>query len=98
MNYDSYPDPTAYQWTFTGSNEIKGIEYFEKDYGRIGIIKLDFYYAIGTARTILEHPVKGEMRLFGKKKTLRPTLYRKILLDPKTHTDRHYRKKAKQVI
>jgi hypothetical protein len=98
VNYDCYPDPTAYQWTFTGSNEKKCIEYFEKDYGRIGIIKLDFYYAIGTARTILEHPSKGEKRLFGKRKTLRPALYRKILQEPKTHTDRYYRKKSRQVV
>jgi hypothetical protein len=98
VNYDSYPDATAYQWAFTGSNEKKGVEYFEKDYGRIGIIKLDFYYAIGTARTILEHPSKGEKRLFGKRKTLRPALFRKILQDPKTHTDRYYRKKARQVV
>lgn len=98
VNYDNYPDPTAYQWTFTGSDEISGVEYFEKDYGRIGIIKLDFYYAIGTARTILEHPVKGEKRLLGKQKSMRPNMYRKLLLDPKTHTDRFYRKKSKQVI
>ena len=94
---DNYPDPTAYQWTFTGSNENKCVEFFEKDYGRTGIIKLDFYYAIGTARTILDHPTKGEKRLYGKKKTLRPNVYRNILLNPKVHTDGYYRKKARQV-
>ena len=78
INYDDYPDPTVYQWSFTGCNTgaedvvlddgsrvVYPIEYFEKDFGKtIGIIQLDFYYTIGTLSTYLIHPRHGTRDLF----------------------------------
>jgi hypothetical protein len=99
VSYDFYPDPTVFQWTFTGSCESKCVEYFEKDFARLGVIKLDFYYSRGTVKTTLEHPTKGEKRLFGKGiQKVSSKLYKKIVQDPRTHTDRRYRKDREQSI
>jgi hypothetical protein len=98
VSYDDYPDPTSFQWTFTGSCEIGCVEFFEKDFARLGVVKLDFFYAKGKLRTVLDHPKKGKRRLFAKGKKLAPKLYRKILLDPRTHTDKRYHKRRKLLV
>jgi hypothetical protein len=95
VNYDVYPDPTAFQWAFTGSCESACVEFFEKDFGiRLGIVKLDFFYAKGKVRTILEHSKKGVRPLFTKDKKISSKLYRKILLDPRGHAQKSSRKQV----
>ena len=86
ISYDDYPDPTVYQWEFTGSNEAEGVEFFQKDYGtKLGVIKLDFFYAKGKIRTILDHKKKGLRPLFVKNDRISSKLYRKILQDPRRY-------------
>jgi len=86
VSYDEYPDPTIFQWEFTGSDEIEAVEFFQKDYGtKLGIIKLDFFYAQGTIRTILDHRKKGLRPLFVKNDQITSKLYRKILQDPRRY-------------
>jgi hypothetical protein len=96
VNYDEYPDPTVFQWTFTGSSKSQAIEYFEKDFGNeLGLVKLDFFYTRGTVRTILVHPIKGERLLFWKaSERISPQSYRKILKDPRSHNNRRYKKQS----
>ena len=93
VSYDDFPDPTAFRWSFTGSCESDCVEFFEKDFAKIGIVKLDFYYVEGTLRTVLEHPRKGDQELFSRKKQLKPKTYRHILRDPRKCTDKRLRKK-----
>lgn len=98
VSYDDYPDPTAFQWSFTGSCEAAGVEFFEKDFGpRLGVIKLDFNYVKGKVQTYLEHRKKGTRPLFTKDKKITPRLFRKILLDPKGHREKRPKHK-KQVV
>lgn len=86
VSYDDYPDPTVYQWEFTGSNESDGVEFFEKDYGtKLGIVKLDFFFANGKIRTLLDHRKKGLRPLFVKNDKISSKLYRKILQDPRRY-------------
>lgn len=92
VSYDEFPDPAAFRWSFTGSDESKCVEYFEKDYAKLGVIRLDFWYTEGTVRTVLEHRRKGEALLFSKKSELKPKTYRKILRDPVKCTDKRYKK------
>ncbi len=95
VNYDNYPDPTAFQWQFTGSCETSCVEFFEKDFGsRLGVVKLDFFYAKGKVRTILEHPRKGTRSLFTKDNKISSNLYRKILLDPRGHAQKSSKKQV----
>ena len=100
VNYDHYPDPTAFQWSFTGSNcddpdAVAPIEYFEKDFGKaVGVIRLDFYYTIGTVQTTIVDPIRGTIReLFTKSphKTSQQS-YRKILKDPRSYNNERYKK------
>lgn len=94
VNYDDYPDPTSFQWSFTGSREMASVEFFEKDYGpKVGIVKLDFFYAKGKVRTTLHHRKKGEMPLFTGNKMVSSRHFRKILLDPCYHRERQKKKR-----
>jgi hypothetical protein len=54
-----YPDPTEFNWTFTGSNEVSRVEFFERwerPQDGAGLLKLDFFYTTGTLKTSLDHP------------------------------------------
>eukprot|EP00934_Nitzschia_sp_Nitz4_P007323 Nitzschia sp. Nitz4//scaffold81_size91200//34291//35118//NITZ4_004984-RA/size91200-processed-gene-0.122-mRNA-1//-1//CDS//3329558704//7313//frame0 len=96
VSYDEFPDPTAFQWTFTGSCEDACIEFFEKDFGpRMGVVKLDFNYAKGKVRVVLDHRKKGVKALFTKDKRITPRLFRVILLDPMGNKKK---KSKKQVV
>mmetsp|Transcript_10590 Transcript_10590/g.22617 ORF Transcript_10590/g.22617 Transcript_10590/m.22617 type:complete len:185 (+) Transcript_10590:330-884(+) len=99
VNYDDYPDPTMFQWTFTGSSDpnasVAPIEYFEKDFGKeVGVIRLDFYYTIGTVHTFIVDPVQGTAReLFTKsQQKMSQQSYRKILKDPRSYRNERYKK------
>lgn len=95
VNYDDYPDPTAFQWEFTGSCEASCVEFFEKDFGpKLGKVKLDFFYSRAKVRTMLEHRKKGTLPLFTKDKKISSKLYRKILLDPRGHAQKSARKQV----
>jgi hypothetical protein len=86
VSYDDYPDPTVFMWDFTGSNELDAVEFFEKDYGaKLGVVKLDFFYAKGKIRTILDHKTKGLRPLFVKNEKISSKLYSKILQDPRRY-------------
>jgi hypothetical protein len=98
VSYDEFPDPTAFQWTFTGSCESTCVEFFEKDYAKRGVVKLDFYYTEGTVSTVLEHRRNGETALLGKKSELKPKTYRKILLHPQKCTDERYKKNRRKLV
>lgn len=100
MNYDDYPDPTVFQWAFTGSSNdedgsVAQVEYFEKDFGAaVGVIRLDFYYTIGTVQTTIVDPVRGTIReLFTKSRhKMSVQSYRKILKDPLSYNNERYKK------
>jgi len=90
VNYSDYPDPTNYGWTFTGSCNGGRAEFYEKDFAEHGIVKLDFYYTTGTIKTVLDHPRQGVTQLFAKGSDLSPALFRKILENPRAHTNVRY--------
>jgi len=105
VTYDDFPDPAAFQWSFTGSSSndherdslaaITPIEYFEKDFGKeVGVIRLDFYYTIGVVRTTIVDPIEGTIqKLFTKSRhKMSPQSYRKILKDPRSYTNERYKK------
>jgi len=100
VNYDHYPDPTVFQWSFTGSssddpNAFGPVEYFEKDFGKaVGVIRLDFYYTIGTVQTTIVDPIRGTIReLFTKShRKMSQQSYRKILKDPRSYNNERYKK------
>jgi hypothetical protein len=100
VNYDDYPDPTAFQWSFTGSSideneDVGPAEYFEKDFGKkVGIVRLDFFYTIGTVRTTIVDPIRGTIRdLFTKSRhKMSQASYRKILKDPRSYNNERYKK------
>lgn len=78
-----YPDPTEFNWDFTGSSGVT--EFFEKD-----DVKLDWYFTTATMKTSLDHPKQGKTQMF--RKNVDPSLYRKILEDPRTHTKKGYQR------
>ena len=100
VNYDDYPDPTVFQWSFTGSSSEDNssaapVEYFEKDFGKeVGVIRLDFYYTIGTVQTTIVDSIRGTIHeLFTKsRQKMSPQSYRKILKDPRTYNNEKYKK------
>lgn len=100
VNYDDYPDPTVFQWSFTGSSidendAVAPIEYFEKDFGKeVGVIRLDFYYTIGTVQTSIVDPIRGTIsELFTKSQhKMSQQSYRKILKDPRSYNNERYKK------
>ena len=54
-----YPDPTEFNWTFTGSNELSRVEFFERrerPQDGAGLLKLDFFYTTGMLKTSLDYP------------------------------------------
>jgi ribosome-binding protein aMBF1 (putative translation factor) len=94
VTYDEYPDPTAFQWTFTGSSKSRPVEYFEKDFGpEVGLVLLDMYYTTGTVKTTLLHPTRGDERVLFSNDNGRISShsYRKILKEPCSHNNRRYR-------
>jgi hypothetical protein len=95
VSYDEYPDPTAFQWKFTGSSKSRPVEYFEKDFGpQVGVVLLDMYYTTGTVQTTLLHPTRGDERvLFSNDNNSRISThsYRKILKEPCSHNNRRYK-------
>jgi len=91
VNTLHYPDPTRYNWTFTGSNEEGRVEFFEKTLN-FGLVKLDFYYTTGTVKTTLVHPTTGPNCLF--RNTVNPDVYIQILQNPRVHTNRGYRSRS----
>lgn len=102
VNYDDYPDPTIFQWAFTGSSDpnasVAPIEYFEKDFGKeVGVIRLDFYYTIGTVHTFVVDAVRGTVReLFTKsQQKMSKQSFRKILKDPRSYRNERYKKGRK---
>jgi len=91
VSYDKYPDPMSYGWTFTGCCNGGRAEFYEKDFVAHGVVKLDFYYTTGTVKTVLDHPRHGVTQLFAKGSDLSPAMYRKILQNPREHTNVRYR-------
>jgi hypothetical protein len=87
----SYPDATTYGWNFTGSCEQSKVEFFEKNVN-LGIVKLDFYYTTATVKTTLCHASTGRNSLF--RNTVSPQVYVQILENPRSHTNRGYRKRS----
>jgi hypothetical protein len=83
VSWSDYPDPTAFEWAFTGSSRYT--EFFEKDN-----VKLDWYFTTATMKTSLDHPTQGRTQMF--RKNVDPSLYRKILEDPRTHTNQGYQR------
>lgn len=79
-----YPDPTDFNWIFTGSSGVT--EFFEKDNA-----KLDWFFTTATMKTSLEHPTQGKTQMY--RKNVNPSLYRKILENPRTHTKQGYQRR-----
>lgn len=89
VQYGWYPEPSNFGWRFTGSCEVDKVEYYEREVEN-GIVYLDFYFMTGTARTIVNHRIDGQITLFGRGKSLLPDVYQKILLNP-MFSDRGFR-------
>lgn len=94
---ESYPDPTMFGWTFTGSGPH--VEFFELQAATNGssdsdIVKLDWYFTTSTVKTSLDHPRQGKTQLFAAQ--VSPDTYVDILLDPRAHTGQRYHTKPKK--
>jgi hypothetical protein len=92
VNYDDFPDPTVFGFTFTGSGPC--VEYFEKAFETQGTVRLNFYFTAGTAKTFLFHPTNGAKVLFDKANRLSSQSYKKLLTDPMSYTNRCFKKKV----
>ena len=99
VNYDDYPDPTVFGFTFTGSGS--SVEYFEKKIqtkkpNGSSVIRLNFNFTTGIAKTFLYHPTNGSsMVLFDKaSKSLSSQSYKKLLTDPFSYTNRCFKRKS----
>ena len=90
ISLDSYPDPTTFGWSFTGSVQESRVEFYEKRMN-IGVVKLDFYYTTGTMKTVLDHPTSGKNQLFRAK--VSPQQYVDVLTNPRAHTNQGYRRR-----
>ena len=89
-----FPDASNYGWSFTGSNPLSRVEFFEKTFNDdYSLVKLDWYYTTATVKTSLEHPRQGKTQLFAKS-GVTPELYVQILENPRVHTDRRYQRKS----
>jgi hypothetical protein len=85
VDWEDYPDPTEFGWTFTGSWDVT--EFFENIDG----VKLDWYFTTGTVKTSLDHPTQGRTQLFAAK--VDPKTYLLILVNPRAHTGKRYQRK-----
>jgi hypothetical protein len=90
VSWDDYPDPTDFDWIFTGSSEASCVEFFEMTTDDGALVKLDFYYTTGTVKTSMVHPTRGPTQLYGRGSSVSPQLYRDILADPRVHTNVRY--------
>jgi hypothetical protein len=90
VSLEDYPDPTDFNWIFTGSSEASCVEFFEMTTDDGVLVKLDFYYTTGTVKTSLVHPTQGPTQLFGRGSAVSPQLYRDILAYPRVHTNVRY--------
>jgi hypothetical protein len=91
VSWEEYPDPTAFGWIFTGSNETSRVEFFEllqNAPSESVLVKLDWYYTTATIKTSLDHPRQGKRQLFGSQVT--PDVYVQILQNPRVHTNVRY--------
>jgi len=93
VSIQEYPDPTEFEWSFTGANEESRVEFFEKQFGSDGLVKLDWYYTTGTIKTSLHHATQGPTQLFGAQVTSEN--YIEILLNPRSHTNNRYHRKPR---
>lgn len=84
VSLEDFPDPADFGWVFTGSWDY--VEFFEKD-----DVKLDWYYTTTTIKTSLNHPTQGKTQLF--RRNITPEEYRSILVNPRMHTVKGYKKK-----
>jgi len=84
VSWKDYPDATEFGWVFTGSSDVT--EFFEKDG-----IKLDWYFTTATVKTAMDHPTQGKTQLF--RRQVDAGLYRKILENPRIHTDQGYQRR-----
>lgn len=94
VSYDDYPDPTVFDFEFTGSGP--SVEFFEKDFGAMGVVRLNFYFTAGTAKTFLFHPTKGSRILFDRATRLSSQSYKKLLNDPFSYNNRCFKKRQKK--
>jgi ribosome-binding protein aMBF1 (putative translation factor) len=93
VSYDDYPDPTVFQWKFTGSSKSRPVEYFEKDFGpEVGVVLLDMHYTTGTVKTTLIRARRGEHRVLfsNDQQRISPSSFRKILKEPCSYNNRRY--------
>ena len=89
VSTESYPDPTSFGWTFTGSVEASFVEFFDRQ-TNMGTVKLDWYYTTATVKTILDHPTTGKNELF--RNTVNPEQFAQIMTNPRVHSGRGYRR------
>lgn len=101
VSIDKYPDPTNFNWIFTGSCDASFVEFYEMTTEDGSLVKLDFYYTTGSVKTSMDHPTQGPTQLFGHNQNNRnqsrgltvsitPEIYRDILKNPRVHTDVRY--------
>jgi hypothetical protein len=90
VSWEDYPDPTDFNWIFTGSSEASCVEFFEMTTDDGALVKLDFYYTTGTVKTSMVHPTRGPTQLFARGSSVSPQLYRDILAYPRVHTNVRY--------
>ena len=88
---DDFPDPTDFDWIFTGSSN-NNVEFFERIEEDESIVKLDWYFTTGTVKTSLDHPMQGKTQMFASE--VDPVTYRHILHDPRAHTNVRYQTRS----
>jgi len=91
----TYPCPTKFGWTFTGSVELSHVEFYEKQFG-FTTVRMDFYYTTATVKTTLIHPTTGLNQLF--RNTVNGDEWLCILKDPRCHTGRGYRRRVDKMM
>jgi hypothetical protein len=97
VSQDTFPDPTVYGWSFTGSHEPSKVEFFEKRLNDGSICKMDFYYTTATVGTTLHHPVQQRRtKLFRRCLKADPDIFVQILKNPRYHSSLGYARRDNQ--
>jgi hypothetical protein len=86
VSYFRFPDPEDYGWLLTGSSRKMQVSFYERVVDGC-FVKLDFHYATGTIRTLLERPSLGATVLFQARGDELPAVaYQEILRNPLSHS------------
>lgn len=90
--YHRYPEPSNFGWTYTGCCPKTGkVEFYERQ-SENGVVLMDFDFMTGTVKTVLNHPMDGQIPMFAKGKSLLPDVFQKVLQNPQ-FSDARFRRR-----